>query len=796
MTHPTSLSAVLKRYRLATGLSQEGLAARAGLSARAISDIERGVHHAPHSSTLDCLATGLALSSQQRAVLLAAARPELAAAAEAPVVAVAVAQQLPLPPNALIGRERECAWALAQLRDGQARLLTVTGPSGVGKTRLGLHIARELAPAFADGAVYVALAPLREAARVPDVLAQALGLRAAAGSPLADQLCSWLRDKRLLLVLDNFEHLLEAAPFVADLLEQCPQLCALVTSRTPLRVRAEQTLPLAPLALEQAVALFRERARAVRPDGVYAVMDAATICLRVDCLPLAIELAAVQVRVLSLPQLSEQLAQRLPLLRGGARDLPARQRTMEDAIGWSYDLLTEPQQRCMRALGVFVGGWTLEAARAIGWAEGDMAPHEVLLTIAALVDASLVQAEVPAGGAARFSMLELVREYALERQRAAGEAESCRRRHATYYARLAEAAMTLRPAAGSASGPLTLELPNARAALEWAEERQDAALGLRLAGFARLWHIRGQLDEAISWQERMLALDQRARAQSAPTAAPALRIQHLYGIARVLLGGGEMARAETFATEALHLAQQVGDESGISNACATLGLIAQASGKRDEAAAAFAESYAHARQSEQRGLRTTSLFHLAELARLQGDIARAGALLEEALECARADGNTWDAAMVTVMLGQVAHQQRRYAHALARYREGLALLRPFGSPTYSAWCLEGVAATLCAEEHGAPAVRLCAAAAALREQAHTPLPPAERPAFQQSLATGRALLGEERFAAEWAAGAALTQEAAIAEALALRLRDRVRDLARNSSGAAGAPRAIRRVSGT
>ena len=769
MTEKTSFRTLLKHYRQAAGLSQEALAARAGLSARAISDLERGINRTPRYDTLELLSSALSLSSQQQALLQAAARPEVAAAALAPPGLPSPG--LPLPPTRLVGREQERSRALTLLRRSETHLLTLTGPSGVGKTRLALQLAWDLAPDFADGVVYIPLAPIRDAALVPGVVAQMLGIQEQVNSPSASQVRAFLQGKHLLLVLDNVEQVLDSASFVAGLLASCPRLFVLVTSRTPLHLRAEQELQLAPLPLEDAVALFRERAQAIRPARAYAVGEVAAICEQVDRLPLAIELAAMHVKVLSLPELQERLTHRLALLRGGARDLPARQQTMEDAIAWSYELLTEEQQRCFRALGVFVGGWQLPAAEAVGFAQDEGAAEESILTLAALVDASLVQAERAAGEAVRFGMLELIRDYARQRLHTAGEEEQFRHRHAAYYAHLAETVFAHfgpEPGVREAHFALALaqELPNARAALQWAEERQEAELGLRLTGFARLWQVRGQMSEARRWMERMLALDLRAREQGEPTAPLTLRIQYLYGIGRTMVRHGKVELgAEAAANEALQLAQQLGDHHGISNAFLTLGMIAQASGKLDEAEAAFTESYTHARLIEHSGLLSRALFHLAELAGMRGDMARATTLLEEALAQALAVGMTWDIPIFMTLLGHLARQQQNYAVAKARYREALVLYRAFGSPTYIASCLEGFAAAVCAEGHSALVARLCAAAATLREQTQTELLPAEREAFEQVVATARAALDESTFGREWNTGTTRTQDEAIDDAL-------------------------------
>src|SRR3989440_6675662 len=766
MQEQSSFGALLKHYRLAAGLSQEALAARASLSARTISDLERGVHAVPHTDTFELLTDALSLTDQQRTLLLASARPADAFVDTPPR---SHTLDFPVPPTRLVGRERERSHTLELLRRASTRLFTLTGPSGVGKTRFALQLVQDIAPDFVDGVTFVALAPVRDAALVPGPIAQALGIHESANTSLAEQVRVFLRPKHLLLVLDNVEQVLDSASFAADLLANCPHLFILVTSRTPLRLRAEQEVRLAPLPLKDAVTLFCERARAVRPTQVYAVSEVAAICQQVDRLPLAIELAALCVRLLPLSELQKRLTHRLTLLRDGARDLPKRQQTMENAIAWSYELLTEEQQRCFRALGVFVGGWTLEAAEEVCRDEQNVTPETFMLTLAALIDASLVQVEIPTEGRERFGMLELIREYALERLHASGEEEQCRRRHAAYYARLAETVMAYfgeEQGARESHFALTLELPNARAALEWAEEKKEAKLGLQLAGFARLWHVRGQMSEAERWMERMLALDLRARERGEQAAPLTLRIAILYGFGRTQVRHGRAEHsAEVYANEGLRLARSIGDQNGICNAYATLGMIAQANGKLDEAERAYIESDALARQLKHSGLMSRAMSHLSDVASMRGDLEHATALLEEALANARVSGMTWDIPIMTAMLGHLARQQQRYDLAKARYREALVRFRTFSSPSYIAWCLEGYAAAFSAEGHYTQATRMCAAAAALREQIQAPLPQVQRETFEQTVATARAAIDEASFAREWNAGTVLTQDEAIDNAL-------------------------------
>lgn len=759
---PTPFGVLLKRYRMAAGLTQEALAERAGLSTRAVSDLERGLSRAPHYDTLDLLRQAMDLSAEQRASLFAAARPAVSLD-DAKFAPLSV---LPFPPTPLLGREPEVTQALGFMRERGARLLTLTGPGGVGKTRLALELAHTLRADFPDGLAWIDLTILRDPALVPQTVAQSLELREQAHHTFPEQVRAFLQDKQYLLLLDNFEQVLSAADFVSHLLVSCPRVQMLVTSRVPLHLRAEQQLALTPLTPAAAVTLFRERAQRVQPHFDAAEPAVVAICDQVDRLPLAIELAAAHVRVLSLPVVLERLSDRLRLLRGGARDLPERQRTMEEAIAWSYHLLSPTNQRWFRALSIFIGGYTLAAAEVICGGEEPTAPDEGLSAITALVDASLAQMEMTEDGLPRYHLLEVIREYAAEQLRAAGEADNYQRRHAEYYAALAEEAERMGSGQERREAHLLRESANGRAALQWVHDYGEITLGLRLATwFGAFWIKRGQMSEGTLWLERMLALDE---ARGVQVASPAVRSKALYYASRLAMHFGRSERAIALAEEALALAERTGDQAGTSNMQALLGAIALAAGKEDEAATYFTASYEAAKRARDAGdshQLSLALLNLGELARRRGDLARATELLEEALADVRAMDMTWGIANNLTLLGHVARQQQDYARAKTRYRESLALYQRLGSATYIAWCLEGVAATVCAEGSYQHTTRLCAAAAALRVVAQTPLPPAEQDAFDQVVKAAHAHLDEPTFAEQWGIGSSMTQDDAISFAL-------------------------------
>ncbi len=588
MERTTSFGDQLRRYRELAGLTQEQLAEKAGLTAKAVGALERGERQRPYPTTVQLLATALKLSEAQRAALLATLhrRPD-AAPAEPPASPPmpTPAPRLPTYPTPFVGREVDVAAVCQRLQHSQVRLLTLTGPGGTGKTRLSVEVAAALRPAFADGVFFVSLAPIRNPDLITATIAHTLSIKETGSQPLLDALKAYLRDKQVLLVLDNFEHLLDAAPRVAQLLHAAPALRVLATSREVLHVYGEYAFPVPPLALPnaerlpslaalsqyEAVRLFIERAQAVQPSFHVTNENApavAEICHRLDGLPLAIELAAARIRVLPPQALLARLEKRLPLLVGGARDLPHRQQTLRSTIDWSYNLLPEGEQLLFRRLGVFVGSRTLEAVEIVCSLEGDL-PIDMLDGLQSLLDKNLLYQKHEVGGEPSFSMLETIWEYALERLEASGELETLQQQHANYYVALVEQA---EPAL---KGPqqvawlarLEAEHDNIRAALRWALDHGEMETAIRLCAAAWwFWYVHSHLSEGHGWLEQALARSTRV--------APAARAKALNGAGVLAHNQADYERAVVLYTESLALQRELGDKRGIADALNNLGTIA------------------------------------------------------------------------------------------------------------------------------------------------------------------------------------------------------------------------------
>ena len=830
----TALGDLLRRHRLRLGLTQEELAAAAGdgLSVDTVTNVERG-RTRPYRHTLEALLGPLRLSPESRAAVVAAwramarARPPGAGGS----AARAGGPRAPLTP--LIGRVDDLAALTARI-DAGARLVTLTGPGGVGKTRLALAAAAAVRPALSGGAIVVDLAPLRDPALVLPVIGAALGLPDTGDRPPAERLIAHLGATPRLLVLDNVEPVAAAAPALAAVLAACPGVTALATSRVPLRVRGEQEVPVAPLALPAAddlgdpaalaavpaVALFVERAQAVVPGFTLTLRNAApvaAICIRLDGLPLALELAAAWLRLLPPAALLARLERALTVLIDGPRDLPPRQRTLRATIDWSYDRLAPAERVLLRRLAVFAGGCTLEAAAAVAGDGGDEDSGALLAGLAALRAAGLLRAlpaAAPGGPAAdggegrepRLALLETIREYAAERLVESGEEDAVRRRHADWCL-----AQTVAAAPHLESGRrrawldrLEAEHDNLRHALAWCLAAPGAAAtGLRLAGgLAYYWYFRGYHGEGRRWLDAALARPQAA-------AWPALRAQALYAAGKLAWTQGDAARARALLAASEDLFAAAGDDRGRAKALYNLGMSLVMLGQPAAALAAYERGVVAAGVAGDAWTLAILLGMSGEALWLNGRPAAAGERLADAGGRFERLGDPWGRACVRFLEGGLAEASGEDAAAAARYgaataafrlardplgitwstlrhgylrlrrgdpagarallAESLSTARDLGHSGFTRLGLAGCAAAAVLEGRDETAARIYGQVGGLLDApagAGGPTGDAARATCGPLLAALRARAAPEALAAWWAAGAALTASGAIALALA------------------------------
>ena len=669
---------------------------------------------------------------------------------------------LPRQLTSFVGREREIA-EVERLFAGTS-LLTLTGVGGCGKTRLALQVAAALLDRFRDGVWVVELASLADPSLVTRAVAAALGLREVPGRPLAASLSDYLATKQLLLCLDNCEHLLGACAELVDaLLRACPRLRVLVTSREGLGIGGERIYPVPPLFASDAAQLFVERARFHRPDFELTPENApavAQICERLDGIPLAIELAAARVRVLSLPELAAKLSDRFRLLTGGSRTALPRHQTLRAAIDWSYSLLSEPERAVLRSASVFAGGFSVAAAEAI-CSNDAVAPDEVLALLARLVEKSLLNA-TDGDGETRYGLLETVRQFAHEKLVESAEDSVARSRHLEWCLQLAEAAEPQLETKDQLIWlrRLELERDNIRAALDWSIDLEPAEAALRLTSALRLfWHVRGPWSEAMERFERAL--------RRCDAAGAAIQAKVKTGTAYI--GdqlGQDRERARRLLGEALDLYRKVGDKTGIAKTLLYLGMVRPEHGGSERAESQFEEALALARETGDQVHASRVLLNLAGLVFARGDSARASLLAQEGLAAARSSGDHWALANALSFMSTGARLGRDYAGAQRFSEECLALAVELGHTMFIGASLVSFAEIAAARGDSERAARLLGAAERVVDLMGGPgAIGAVRPDISPARSTARAALGEPAFESALAAGRALTLEQAVAYAL-------------------------------
>ncbi len=829
-----SFGSWLKKHRKELDLTQFDLAVRVGCSQDTIHKMEKDERR-PSRQVAEILADNFNIPQAEREGFVLFARglgpegnstPSVAddnpTERESTAASPVVPNNLPGQLTSFVGRDIDQPRIRDMILTSEVRLLTLTGPPGTGKTRLAIQVAAELlkekGKEFQDGIFFVNLAPISDSALVLSEISQTIGAVESGTRSLLDTVQEFLKDKRLLLVLDNFEQVLEAAPQVAELLKSALRLKVLVTSREHLQVRGERNYPVPPLHMPdiqqlvgskfnaiplerlsqyEAIRLFSERAVAVKPDFSLTEENAqrvAEICYRLDGLPLAIELAAARISLFSPQAMLPRLESRLKLLTGGARDVTARQQTLRGAIDWSYGLLDQGEQQLFRRLAVFQGGRTLQATEAVCNAQADLGV-DVLDGVGSLVEKNLLQQRAGSDGEPRFLMLETIHEYAREKLQESGEESAIEWEHALYFMKLAEEAEPHLTRADQQEwlGRVEDEYDNFRAALSWLDRRTQEIAGeseasseasevrLRMAGALwRFWFTRGLHIEGMDRLKRALAtpsISNMADVQGAGKGDHSLnipskhsRLKALNGAARLAGRQGDLLSARSLLEAALALAREVGDKHGMSSSLNDLGNVAYEQGDNTTARAFFEESLVLKREIGNKHGIAVSLNNIGNVAYDQGDYSSARTLYEECLALLRLDGDTSSVAYVLNNLANVAHQQGDNTGARSIHKESLALSLEVGDKRAIATSFAGIGCATLGEsmvegERAERAVRLFGASEAQLQAIDAVLDRSDRVPFERSVKQARTLLGEETFEKILQEGRTMSMDEAIAYAL-------------------------------
>ena len=732
----------LKRLRSAAGLTQEELAERSDISARTISDLERGLRSAVYPHTARQLAAALGLEDDARDRFEAVAAGRTTRNPQTPNRA------LPIPPTPLLGREDEVLRIVSASNDPGVRLITLTGPGGIGKTRLALAVAVAQQTSFPDGVFFISLSDVHDPELVAAVIADALDVvEIGEGIPVLIE--RWLAGRRALIVLDTFEHLLPAALLVSSMIVRAPASKLLVTSRRRLNVRGEHEIEVPPLDLSYATALFETRAQTGEHDPELVLK----ICRQLDGLPLAIELAAARTKHLALPALASQLNNRLSLLTGGPVDLPLRQQAIRETVAWSHGLLSEPERVLFRRLALFSGGWTLASAEVV------CDTPEALVVISGLIDQSLVRL-IGQGVEARYDMLDVIHEYGAERLEEAVETESTAQRHAAYYLELAEQAEARLVGARQEEWfrRLDAERGNLRRAIAWALEQTDDVVALRFTvALWRYWRYTGEFAEGRRWSEAALVMRGAGH--------PSLRAKALWATAFLVYPQGDYGRMAELAPECLDMARQGGDPMDLRNALTVVGQLAMCEGRYTDAMEPLRESLDICRRLGVSWQLGTSHLNLGNALLHSGHVAEAERIYRDGLKVYMELGDATFAARITNAIAHAALAEDDVDRADKLVRDALTGFARQHERIGVGEALDTLAAVAAARGDSERAARLDGASEGIHETIASRPAPFERAISGRFIKAAQTALGADRWQSAWDAGHDLTLEEAIDYAL-------------------------------